>query len=100
MGVYINATGIPTYNIGPWTDGNPAVATDRNWIFHLPLNLVEEAGTKTATPFGSIGTLVNRVPIYNAKDTNSFQNQGVWNQNEVIEEADGMEAAIGHPSPV
>ena len=98
--VYINATGIPNYNIGPWPDGNPAVATDRNWLFHLTWNPGEQTGTKTATPLGNIGTLINGVPIYNSKDAHSFQNQGLWNQNAVIEEADGMDAALGHPSPI
>ena len=44
--------------------------------------------------------MVNGVPIYNTKDAYSFQNQGVWNQNAVVEEADGMDLALGHPSPV
>ena len=29
-----------------------------------------------------------------------FNRQGEWNQNAVINEADGMDAALGHPAPV
>ncbi len=34
--VYINATGIPSYPIGPWPDTNPAVSTDRDHLIRIP----------------------------------------------------------------
>jgi hypothetical protein len=98
--VYINSTGVPSYDIGPWLDGNPAVATDRAWLFRIPLNPQEELGTKTTTPLGAIGVWVNGVPLFNAEDAHSYNNQGVWNQNAVVNEAAGMDAALGHPAPV
>lgn len=48
----------------------------------------------------NIVVFVNGIPIFNAKDAFSFNNQGVWNQNVVINEADGMDAALGHLAPV
>jgi hypothetical protein len=98
--VYVNATGVPSYDVGPWLDGNPAVATDRDWLFQLPLDPSEKTGTKTTTPLGNIGVFVNGVAIYNAQDAQSFNNQGVWYQNAVVFEEDGMDIALGHPSPV
>ena len=98
--VYVNSTGIPSYDVGPWSDENPAVATDRNWLFRIPKSPQEEVDTKTTTSLGNIGVFVNGVPIFNSKDGFSFNNQGVWNQNAIINEADGMDAALGHPAPV
>ena len=97
---YIDSTGVPSYGIGPWSDGNPAVATDRAWLFRIPQSPQENAGTKTATPLGPTGVWVNGVPIFNAKDAHSYNNQGVWNTNAVVNEAAGMDAALGHPAPV
>ena len=97
--VYVNATGVPSYPVGPWPDGNPGIATDREWLFRIPKSPEKETGTKTDTPLGNIGVLVNGVPMFNVKDAFSYRNQGVWNQNAVINEADGMDAALGHPAP-
>ena len=47
--VYINATGIPSYPVGPFNgDGNPGQAGDQKVIYKLPLNPVENKGTKTS----------------------------------------------------
>lgn len=96
---YINATGIPSYSIGPWSDGNPAVATNRNWLFRISKSPSEQTGTKPGTPLGPIGVFVNGVVMFNAKDAHSFNNAGVWNQNAVVVEADGFDSANGHPAP-
>jgi len=96
---YINATGVPSYSIGPWGDGNPAVATDRNWLFRFPKSPVEETGTKTVTPLGPVGAFVNGVAMFNPKDAHSFNDADVWHQNAVVVEAAGFDAANGHPAP-
>jgi len=98
--VYVRAAGVPSYSIGPWTDGNPAVASDRNWLFRVAGSPRENTGAKSAVPLGAIGFYVNGVPIYNAKDGMSYNNQGVWNRNAIVFEADGFDDALGHPSPV
>lgn len=105
--VYVNATGIPSYPVGPFPGGNPSMATDRNWIFRIPKSPTEETGTKTTTPLGPIGVYVNGVPIYNARDGMSFMNQGIWNQNAVTNEGgvlpgstNDFDANLGHSNPV
>lgn len=98
--VFVNSTGVPAYTIGPWLDGNPAVATDRNWLFRIPRSPQDQVGTKTATPLGPIGVWVNGVAMFNPRDAHSYNDAGVWNQNAVINEAAGMDAALGHPAPV
>jgi len=42
--VYVRAAGVPSYSIGPWTDGNPAVASDRNWLFRVAGSPRENTG--------------------------------------------------------
>jgi len=46
-----------------------------------------------------VGVWVNGVVLYNPDDARSYQNEGVWNQNAIVAEADGFDVALGHPSP-
>lgn len=114
--VYINSSGIPAYIIGPYPDGNPALGTDNEHLFKLPLAPVENTGTLTATPFGPIGVLINGVPIYDYKDGASYSlstgqdemgnpmgggsGDGAWNRNAIMAENEGFDCAKGHPSPM
>jgi hypothetical protein len=97
---YVESTGIPSYNVGPFNDGNPAVPSDREWVIKIPHTPTMQTGTKTVPGLGAIGLWINGVPIYNSLDAMSYENEGVWNQNAVVAEADGFDAALGHPSPV
>ena len=97
---YVVATGVPSYDVGPWPDGNPAVATDRDWLFQITHDPRPNTGTATSTPLGNIGVYVNGVPIYDAQDGMSYNNQRVWRQNAIVFEEDGFDGALGHPSPV
>jgi autotransporter-associated beta strand protein len=97
---YVYASGVPSYEVGPWPDGNPAVATDRDWLFQIPQTPQPETGTKTAVSLGNIGIYVNGLPVYDAQDGMSYNNAGVWRQNAIHFEADGFDTALGHPSPV
>ncbi len=96
---YVRATGIPTYDVGPFGDGNPNLPTNQNRTFRITRSPQLQSGTKTNTPLGSIGAWVNGVAVFNAKDAHSYNNQGIWNQNAVVVEAAGFDAALGHPAP-
>jgi hypothetical protein len=97
---YVEASGVPTYIVGPFPDGNPAVPSDQNWVLRIPRQPVDAApGSETATGLGQIGVWINGVVVYNAKDARSYQNRDIWHQNAVVVEADGFDAALGHPSP-
>jgi len=107
---YIECSGIPAYIIGPYLDGNPAIATNNQWLFRIPLNPVENTGQLTGTPLGPVGLLINGVPIYDFKDAASYSlsqggdammgGDGVWNRNAILAENDGFDCAKGHPSPI
>jgi hypothetical protein len=56
--VYVNATGMPAYHIGPYLDNNPNQAGNQNAIFRFPLNPTENTGTKTPTTGGNIFVMV------------------------------------------
>lgn len=94
--VYVNATGIPAYNIGPWS-GNPNTAANKNFTFKIPRIPQVNSGTKTTTPLGYIGVMINGIPIYNARDGRSYQNQNVWNQEAFLSEGDTFDKCAGHP---
>lgn len=98
--VYVNASGLPSYLIGPYLDRNPAQGTNRNFVWRIPLNPVANTGTLTNVGMGQIAVLLNGVPIYNYADGRSYNNQRVWNQNAVYFENAGFDCAKGHPSPV
>jgi hypothetical protein len=96
--VYVNASGVPAYTIGPWP-GNPNTPANQGFLFKLPRNPVENSGTKTATPLGPIGVWVNGVAIFNALDAFSYQNRNVWHQNAAVVEAASFDPCLGHPAP-
>ncbi|GAA4362679.1 hypothetical protein GCM10023185_30830 [Hymenobacter saemangeumensis] len=98
--VYINCSGIPAYVVGPYLDRNPSQATNRRYLFKLPLNPQRNTGTATAVGMGNTGVLINGVPVYNYADGRSYNNQNVWHQNAVVFENAGFDCAKGHPSPV
>ena len=96
--VYVSASGIPSYTIGPWP-GNPNTPTNQNSLFRLPRSPAVNAGAKTATSLGAIGVWVNGVAIYNALDARSYNNLNIWHQNAVVVEAGGFDACLGHQPP-
>jgi hypothetical protein len=102
--VYINATGIPSYSIGPWPETNPAVATDRDYLVRIPKTPREQIFAKTPTPLADIGLWVNGVAIYNAWDAQCWEgdpNPGCnWQRDATVFELDGQDAANGHPAEV
>jgi hypothetical protein len=94
--VYVRATDIPSYEIGPWGP-NPNIATQQNHLWRIPRAPQVQTAAKTATGLGAIGVLVNGQVIYNARDANSYNNQNVWHSNAVHVEAISMDTALGHP---
>ncbi len=96
--VYVSATCIPGYDIGPWT-GNPNTPANQNFVFKITRNPQENTGTKTATGLGHIGVWSNGVSIFNAKDATSFNNQGIWNQDALPNEGVSFDDCLGHPAP-
>ena len=93
--VYIQATGIPDYNIGPF-NGNPNVPANDNATFDIPRN-PQPATTHTATGLGAIGVLINGLDFFNMSDANSYQNHNVWHNNAGVVEAPSFDAAKAHP---
>jgi YHYH protein/Secretion system C-terminal sorting domain len=94
--VYVSATCIPGYSIGPWT-GNPNIPANQNFVFQIPRHPQKNTGTPTATPLGHIGTWTNGVSIFNALDAHSYNNQNVWLQNAYYFEGVSFDNCLGHP---
>ncbi|MBF9222728.1 YHYH protein [Hymenobacter ruricola] len=98
--VYVNCSGLPAYVVGPYLDNNPSQASNRRYLFKLPLTPQANTGTPTAVGMGNTGVLINGVPVYNYADGRSYNNGGVWHQNAIMFENAGFDCAKGHPSPV
>ncbi len=96
--VYVSATCIPGYDIGPW-QGNPNIPANQNFVYKITRNPAENTGTLIETPLGHIGVWSNGVSIFNAKDAASYNNQGIWNQNAIIVEGGSFDDCLGHPAP-
>lgn len=112
--VYVRASGVPAYDIGPFGDGNPNVPGEQGFTFRLPL-APAAADAPAATGLGNIGTFVNGVPLYNPLDDWSWSasvrrdapNMGgmggqrgdrVWNRNAALAERRGFDSCLGHPA--
>jgi hypothetical protein len=105
--VYIYATGLPSYNIGPFGN-DPNAPTNQKRTFEISLNPTP-ATTHTATGLGPIGMAVNGVAIFNPWDGNYYNVSnghvgtspvaGYWQQNANIFEASTFDVGPGHPAP-
>ncbi len=116
--VYIDATGMPAYHVGPYLDGNTNQAGNQNAIFKLPLVPTENTGTKTPTSGGNTGIFINGVAMFDFRDgvawntsTNAFcggpgnppcpGGMGTtqsWNRDAIVYERLGFDCAKGHPA--
>lgn len=96
--VYVSATCIPGYDIGPW-QGNPNIPANQNFVFKITRNPIENTGAAIATGLGHIGVWSNGVSIYNPKDGMSYNNAGVWNRNALYYEGVSFDSCLGHPAP-
>jgi hypothetical protein len=116
--VYIHATGMPAYHIGPYLDGNPNQAGNQNAIFKLPHNPTVNTGTKTPTSGGNIGVFVDGTAMFDFRDGVAWNTSTnalcggpgnppcpggpaatqSWYRDAVVFEKDGFDCAKGHPA--
>lgn len=94
--VYVSATCIPGYAIGPW-NGNPNTPSNQNFVFKITRTPQQNTGTATAVGNGHIGIWTNGVSIFNVSDAQSYNNAGVWNRNAYFWEYPSFDNCLGHP---
>lgn len=102
--VWITTDGVPSYNVGPWTQ-NPNVPTEQNKVWKFTLSPSQNTGTLESTALGANGVWSNGVGIYNAKDGYFWDDTksemavggtGTWNRNAYVFEAVSFDACLGH----
>ncbi|HYV91769.1 MAG TPA: YHYH protein [Chitinophagales bacterium] len=96
--VYVSATCIPGYDIGPWA-GNPNTPANQNFVYRITRFPQQNTGTLISPPLGHIGVWSNGVSIFNAQDAHSYNNLAIWNQNAIVVEGAGFDSCLGHPAP-
>lgn len=96
--VYVSASCIPGYSIGPWA-GNPNTPANQNFVYKFTRNPQQNTGTATAAGLGHIGVWSNGVSIFNPKDAFSYNNQNVWYQDALVFEGSSFDNCLGHPAP-
>jgi hypothetical protein len=96
--VYISATCIPGYSIGPW-NGNPNVPKNQNFVYKITRFSQQNTDTSNlvAVGLGHIGVWSNGVSIFSASDGNSYNSQNVWHQNAYYFEGKSFDDCLGHP---
>jgi len=111
--VYVSCSGIPSYVIGPYLDGNPNMGANNTNIYKIPLTPVPNTGTLSATTGGTIGVFINGVSLFDYRDGVSWKSStgalaggpipggpgdGVWNRDAILGERLGFDCAKGHPA--
>ena len=71
--VYVSASCIPGYTIGPSWGNDPNIPVNQNFVYQLTRHPAANTGTPVATPLGHIGVWSNGVSIFNGQRT-SFTN--------------------------
>ena len=96
--VYVSASCIPGYTIGPWA-GNPNTPSNQNFVYKITRSPQQNTATPTTVGMGHIGVWTNGVSIFNVSDGMSYNNAGVWNRNAYYWEGASFDACLGHPAP-
>ncbi len=104
--VYVSASCIPGYSIGPWVS-NPNVPTNQNFVCKFTRAPVQNSGAPIYTSLGNTGLWSNGVAIFNPKDgqywsgsafTNGATTTG-FNRNALVYEGVSFDNCLGHPAP-
>jgi len=96
--VYVSASCIPSYTIGPWAS-NPNIPSNQNFVFKFTRTPQQNTATPTTVGMGHTGVWSNGVSIYNVSDGMSYNNAGVWNRNAYFWEGISFDDCLGHPAP-
>ncbi|MBA2613842.1 MAG: YHYH protein [Bacteroidetes bacterium] len=104
--VYVSASCIPGYNIGPWT-GNPNTPTNQNFVCKFTLAPVQNTSTPIFTSLGNMGLWSNGVAIFNPKDGQYWNGSAFtmgatttgFNRNALVYEGVSFDNCLGHPAP-
>ena len=94
--IYVSASCIPGYDIGPWT-ANPNNPSNQNFVFKITRKPVKNNNTPTKVGLGHVGIWSNGVSIFNASDGMSYNSAGVWNRNAYFFEGISFDNCLGHP---
>ena len=106
--VYVSASCVPGYNIGPWAS-NPNQPANQNLVYKFSRNAVQNTGTAIYPGLGNIGLWSNGVGIFNPKD-GQYWNSGTgaftmgatttgFNRNALVYEGVSFDNCLGHPAP-
>jgi hypothetical protein len=104
--VYVSASCIPGYNIGPWT-ANPNTPTNQNFVCKFTRTPVQNTGTPVFTGLGNTGLWSNGVAIFNPKDGQYWSGSAFtmgatttgFNRNALVYEGASFDNCLGHPAP-
>lgn len=96
--VYVSASCIPSYSIGPW-NSNPNTPVNQNFVYKFTRNPQQNTGSPTTVGMGHTGVWTNGVSIFNVSDGMSYNNAGVWNRNAYFFEGISFDDCLGHPAP-
>jgi hypothetical protein len=107
--VYIRSTGLAGHIMGPWPANFPNFPSNNAKIYRIPRNPVIPA-TKSLTPLGASGCMVNGVSMYDMRDAfsyvsasgtdatpgNGLTGDGVWNRDAYHNESITFDPALAH----
>ncbi len=104
--VYVSASCIPGYNIGPWAS-NPNVPSNQNFVCKFTRTPVQNTGTAVYTALGNVGLWSNGVAIFNPKDGQYWNGSAFtmgatttgFNRNALVYEGVSFDNCLGHPAP-
>jgi len=110
--VYVNATGLASYTMGPWYLDAAKTVVFPNWpadlglLMRFPRSPVL-ATTHTTSGYGPIAMAVNGVVFYNGNDAYSYssssgtdamspQGNGIWNRDALLSEGATFDPSLAH----
>jgi hypothetical protein len=105
--VYLRSSGMPASTLGPLLAYSPApliLPTNQHALYRIPRTTAAPS-TKTTTPGGAIGYMVDGSQMFDIRDalswTGSSEGMGVgyWTRDAYVNEGYGFDPVGGHSSP-
>jgi hypothetical protein len=97
--IVVRSSGVGLRYLGLLQTPPVAQTKVREFVFEIPREPKPASGVHARIPVDVAGVFVNGMPIYNQRETLSYNGANLWHYDAVARNDDGTLTAAGHPHP-
>ncbi len=95
--IEVRSAGISLYDLGPFQVPTNPVERVRQFSFRIPRYPELATNARTSVRPDAIGVFVNGTPIFNHRETTSYEGHNLWHFDSIANGDDGTWTVAGHP---